>query len=741
MPKTLFLAALALAVAACDDDDNDDFDAAASDAETPHNPRRDAGPAKDATADSAIPADTAVEDASADSSEEDASQDAESDAESDADTDADAESDADTDADAESDAESDAETDAQIPPVCNPGSAYSAGNAIFKERPLKFANAPAAGSRLSVGDFDDDGFPDLAVRQPGNTPDILGENPVRQAWLLHNDFGQLLADEAAEFEGELQDQPAFSDVSVSSGFLAVRNEYSAPIGRPMDVVVFGDVDNDGDLDLYTGFDASSAASVTVGGEAISVSESCEILLNDGQGHFDLVDASSAVRKQKNPGGAAFTDFNRDGFLDLWLPQNGEQDALFQGNAAGEFKNVTRAMGLQTKDWNYINELNQALGHSVAWSAAACDLNDDGYPELLAASYGRAPNHLWQGGETYQNRSIASGYAYDQNFSWTDNQFARCYCQSNRSAAGCADVPAPLISCSNNWTHSQDREAFRLGGNSAATVCADFDGDGDIDLFTTEIKHWWAGEGSDESEILLNSGEPDVRFERPGREATGLAMQHPQANWDEGHMTATAFDFDNDGRPDLYLGASDYAGNYGHLYHNVSEGGQVMFEEVPLEDFFEHNRSHGVVAADFDRDGDLDLVVGHSRSRCDASSPHDCYSTTEVRYFENVMGQDGNWIQLDLRGAEGTNPLAIGARVTVKSASTSQTQEVSGGYGHYGAQNDRILHFGLGADCEAEVTVTWPNQDRTTERFTLNAGSRYKVLQGEIPAPLPSVTRQ
>src|SRR5690606_22057886 len=107
----------------------------------------------------------------------------------------------------------------------------------------------------------------------------------------------------------------------------------------------------------------------------------------------------------------------------------------------------------------------------------------------------------------------------------------------------------------------------------------------------EIKHWWAGSSADGSEVLVNDG--TATFTRPGDAALGLEIDHSSMpSWDEGHMTAAIFDFDNDGWADLYIGGSDYAGNRGLLYHHTDEA--LGFEEVPPADGIDHHRSHGVV---------------------------------------------------------------------------------------------------------------------------------------------------
>ncbi len=621
-------------------------------------------------------------------------------------------------------------TEPALEPICTSGSRYAPGIVAFREATDDWglAELGVEGTRLSVGDVDGDGYADVFVRRGGNGSDDFAEDGTRRSWLLRN-----------------TGDGRFEDITLASGVRQTR--MNDKLGRPGEVVAFADVDNDGDLDVYTG--------MSTGVDGALEGETSELLLNDGKGAFSFLSESNALRRAGEAdivAGAAFTDVDRDGNVDLWVgqhnyaPPNGfgtvfKADYLYRGEGGGEFSEVSRALGVTTKNWSGFDVLDEARAHSRAWSSAACDLNGDGTPELLTASYGRAPNHLWQGARggdgnvTYTNRSVASGYAYDENMEWQSNEFAKCFCQANPEDEGCSDVDTPRVSCAQeNWTHSQDRQAFRLGGNSGATICADVNNDGHLDLLTTEITHWWAGAGADRSELLINTGEADVRFTRPGGEATGIVREHSAVDWDQGDMSAAIFDFDNDGWPDVYIGASDYAGNHGLLFHQSEE---LTFSEVPILEGIDHNRSHGVAVADFDRDGDLDVIVGHSRSRCDASRSNNCYETPQTRFFENILGETGNWVQLELKGGAGTgaNGAAIGARVNVTAGGITQTQEIGGGHGHYGAQQDTTLHFGLGEACTAEVSVRWPDVALTTQTFDVVSGYRYRLAPGEKPAAI------
>jgi len=619
--------------------------------------------------------------------------------------------------------------DSGLPMICNAGTRWEAGEPVYREVTADWGLEGVVGVRLSVTDIDSDGWADLIVRKGGG-PDSFVDGGSRSRFLLRN-----------------TGLGTFADVTQSSGLLVGRVTTDPDVGRPGDNFASGDVDNDGDLDIFigTGRTDPSAASA----------ETCDLMINNGDGTFSPGPASSAARfvgDKVKPAGVSFVDVDRDGNLDLWVTNNEEPgliplpDKLLLGDGAGGFVDVTAARGLSTTPWSLVSELNEARSHSWAWSGAACDLNNDNIPELLASSYGRAPNHLWRGelnGEgdvVYVNESVASGYAFDPRQDWTQDLNAQCYCAANPSAAECDTCPAPAdtglcaslaasFGSSFRWEHTYGREPFRLGGNSGTTVCADINNDGFFDLLTHEIVHFDVGEPSDPSEILLNLGDPLVRLVRPGNDATGLNRIDASPYWDHGDMIGGVFDFDNDGWQDVYIGASDYSGNKGLLFHQTAP---LDFELLDVSDYFEHFRADGTAYADFDRDGDLDLVVGHSSMRCSGAGAAECAETQQVRMFENLMGDGSNWVQLKLVGGPGSNAAAIGARVQVATEETTQMQAVDGGHGHYGMQRDLVLHYGLGPSCEADVTITWPDEAGSTQTFTVGANRRYVVEQGSAP---------
>ncbi len=346
--------------------------------------------------------------------------------------------------------------------VCGDGTHWDPGEQAFREATDGWGLTGVEGIRIEAVDFDGDGFTDLAVLNAPAGFDDFTAGGERHTWLLHNTG-----------DGH------FEDVTEASGFVTPRGGGAG--GRPVEVVAWGDVDNDGDLDAYLGMNTIDLTGANMG-------ETSEIMIQDAPGHFVLGSGDNPVRNPSGvdvPAGAAFVDYDLDGDLDLWVGHNSTsteilQDRLWRNDGEGGFEDATADAGLETQDWVSLDALNQGLAHSRAWSVATCDLNDDGVMELLAASYGRAPNHLFQGVRgsdgtvTYTNRSVDSGYAYDMDMGWTDNQFARCYCQANPSADGCAGLTAPWWSARSRrpgtrpTTHKPSGSAATAGPPCVAT---------------------------------------------------------------------------------------------------------------------------------------------------------------------------------------------------------------------------------------------------------------------------------
>ena len=142
---------------------------------------------------------------------------------------------------------------------------------------------------------------------------------------------------------------------------------------PGKVLISGDVDNDGDLDVFIG-----QARTDVDNDA---SHGSDILLNNGDGTYSLGPVDSAARFMdypSNPAGAGFVDFDRDGHLDLWVVHNEIARLCLHTRYAVErrwpgqlLKDVTAELGLTTQPWMRLSDINAAstlAGVGPLWHA-------------------------------------------------------------------------------------------------------------------------------------------------------------------------------------------------------------------------------------------------------------------------------------------------------------------------------------------------------------------------------------
>ena len=595
--------------------------------------------------------------------------------------------------------------EAVVPPEqCNAWSFPWSNSPLYIERTSNYGldehGLDVLGNRLVAVDLDGDFYPELIVHKGGshNRDDPAGG--VFDRRILANRPGT---------PGR-----TFEDITVESNYGVIPG--TADLGRAAHLAVFADVDNDGDLDAFSGTFADKNSEVKVPDRSI-------ILLNDGTGRFEPAPESDISPEEEwTTSSASFIDYDLDGIVDLWIGNwyyqygylNGLQDRLYRGNGDGTFTDVTLAAGLGTTDSGFDEETN----HRPTFGVTVCDIDADGDSDLLTSSYGRQMNQLFLnlGDGTFQNVADAVGFASDNNTDYSDNQFYACYCHS--FGGDCDPMPPqPAIQCQSNYWSAQDAKPWRNGGNTFSTACADLDNDLDLDLYNAEIVHWHIGQSSDPSQILLN--EPADTAEgwaltRPGREATGL--ERPRiGSWNEGDIYAAIFDADADGWPDIFQPSSDYPDTHGWLFRNLGDG---TFEDADDQyaSGLSLDRIGGAAIADFDRDGDLDSVVAFSTMRCDGQCEFD---KPIVRMYLNSLNGRSNWSSMRLvgRGEGGANKAGIGARIVVTANGLSQVREIGGGYGHMGMQNSLEAHFGLGENCSIEkLEVHWPNADRTVSVF-------------------------
>jgi enediyne biosynthesis protein E4 len=424
-------------------------------------------------------------------------------------------------------------------------------------------------------------------------------------------------------------QGGFRDMTHYSGLDEMKD--SPPIAG-----VFGDYDNDGCPDLYL----------------TRAQGSDSLLRNDCRGRFTNVSAAAGIRDSFGGFGAAWTDYDKDGWLDIYVANYGltkpgqafpdfEPNLLWRNNGDGTFTEVAARAGVAglsecqaMKD--FITEHGKPLKES--YQPVWFDYNNDGWPDLFV--------------------STDSGVS-------------------------------PLYLNNKDGTFTEVTEKARMCkiGTGMGVAVGDYDGNGWLDLYVTNTgrNFLWRNNG----DSTFTSAEVPAGVDDPNSLGWGTAF----------------LDFDNDGDLDLYVVNGDIAGvsaaatpqvgkvRRDRFYANLGNG---MFAEMAEDEgILGDDPKEAAGVSDYDRNGTLDMFVMASFLQ----------KNPKHRFYVNE-GSGGHWLELKLTASKGT-PLAIGARITLTAGGATQIREIAAG-GSFVSQHDLVAHFGLGDATKADAKIRWPD---------------------------------
>jgi hypothetical protein len=520
---------------------------------------------------------------------------------------------------------------------------------LFAERTtgvLDVLNMRLGNGRAMVVDFDGDGRDDIvALPMDADIPEL------NVAQFLRNTTPR--GSSAWSFE----------NWTPNAGFGATQ----------MALLVFGDIDNDGDMDAFSGTSFRTAP------------EKPAIWWNDGQGRFTKAEARGLARNTiqglfKEMAGATLADFDRDGFLDLYITTfnladtEGNQyvpseDELYRGDGTGGFVPVV----LPSQHNPLTSEADPELDGVARRGYGVCpaDFDDDGDVDLFINNYGTGrpamsrPPLFWDWNFLWRN---------DGNLVFTDVGVEAGVAATTRGIGGVQNE-SPVVM--NGRTYPGP-----IGGNGFGCHWADFDNDGDLDLVVGTIAHPDYAQ-SDRTLLHVNPGPVATGTRVFGEESAERGLEYYE---DELHPFFV--DIDNDGKLDLAV--SRLRGGSKQEFYLQTQVKRFQ-RQTWIDSGVDIERPGATLWFDVDGDGDEDFFMPHSATG---------------RIFENRAAAN-NFLVIELVAKAPRD--ATGARVTMLTGAGTLVREVVSGNGHYNAQPSRRLHFGLGGEAAAQqVAVRWPN---------------------------------
>ena len=548
---------------------------------------------------------------------------------------------------------------------------------MWGERYQEFALG-SIGTGVAIGDFDNDGRPDILVvsktegsrlfRNLGNWKfvDVTEKAALRGA------------------AGTLEQGLAWMKRSVSGA-----NEASGASEPWQQGATFVDVNNDGWLDIYIcRFGVPNL-----------------LFINQGDGTFKEEAAKRGLAVTDASGMAAFCDYDRDGWLDVYVQTNmldaakhpnGQRGYLFHNNRDGTFTNVTERAGI----------FGESLSHSATW----WDYDNDGWPDLYVA------NDFAPADRLYHNN-------HDGTFTNTINQVVP-HMPYSSMGADLGDINNDgridfLVADMATTTHEKDQRGMASSRHLSRE-------DNDSSTVAPQLLR---------NALYLNTGTGYCL------EAAGLAgLAATDWTW-----SVRFEDLDNDGRLDLHI-TNGMNREYQNAdlrqriitAENLSDRMRLMRSSPKLQETHlafrnlgdlkfaevgaawglnQKGVSFGAAFGDLDGDGDLDLVYANYESGVTVLR-NDC--------------DTGHRLIVALHGTQ-SNRYGIGAMVRIETAAGVQVRPLVLARG-YLSNSEPIVHFGLGEDTLVKrLTVSWPSGH--TQTFTdLAVDRKLTITEPSAPAP-------